>query len=412
MNEIKLKRRYRTIFVVFIAFFIVTSFFIIDSIILPSVVKDGNGNFISSINSLIMLFIKSYALIIAGIFLGIFFNKIGWFFVRDSKGSAILIKGYVYIVTILNIYVAFFSRSQKGAQRWINLGFITIQPSEFTKVSFIFLAFMYIILKNISKQNKKNIDLKISNFFNKTKKLDYNRNLMYIRLKLRYDRALKERLWIIFIYFMNLGLILYGKALSNTIILFLLFNLLLIFNESMELFYFIFHIVAIFFGVPLLFILGKFQHVVDRLQNPNSLQSVYAQSSYTLGGLLGLGPDRIMSKYFYLPELENDYVLATIGEMYGFIGVIFILLSLIAFAFFLYRLSLYKNDIMHKSILQGFFFIVLNQTILHWFITTGSISTGILLPFYGKGGSSSIVLAGLIVLTFESINSIKLKNEV
>lgn len=407
MNEIKLKKRYRTIFLVFIAFFIVTSFFIIDSIILPSVVKDSNGNFISSIISLIFLFAKSYFVIILGIIVGIVWSYMNWKFIADSKWSAILVKLYIYVVTAFNIWVAFFSSSTKGAKRWINFGIITIQPSELTKLSFIFLAFMYIILTNISRKNKKNIDTKINNYLSKLKGSDYNRFIMYIKLKLRYDIALKERIKIILIYFVNLGLILYGKALSNTITLFLLFNLLLIFNESMEWFYFVFHIIAVSIGVPLLFALGKFQHVVSRLENTNSLQSVYSQASYTLGGIFGLGPDRIISKYFYLPELENDYVLATIGEMYGFIGVIFILLSLIVFSLFLYRLSLYKNDIMHKVILQGFCFIVFNQTILHWFITTGSISTGILLPFYGKGGSFAQLLSGLIILTLESINSIK-----
>ena len=52
-------------------------------------------------------------------------------------------------------------------------------------------------------------------------------------------------------------------------------------------------------------------------------QSVYAFGS---GGLLGKGYANGIQKYSYLPEIHTDFIMATLGEEFGLVGIFSVLL--------------------------------------------------------------------------------------
>ena len=57
---------------------------------------------------------------------------------------------YIYIISILTLaYTKFFGVTKLGAKRWIDFGFIQIQPSEFVKI-FLIMIYSFWIVKRFN----------------------------------------------------------------------------------------------------------------------------------------------------------------------------------------------------------------------------------------------------------------------
>lgn len=119
------------------------------------------------------------------------------------------------------------------------------------------------------------------------------------------------------------------------------------------------------------------------------VQSMYA---FANGGFLGQGFNNSRQKLLYLPEMENDYVLAIIAEELGFVGVV---LLLAAFAFVIYRgirIALSVRDRFGTLVAFGITCALALQVIVNVGVVTCTIpSTGQSLPFISAGGSSLLV---------------------
>ena len=102
-----------------------------------------------------------------------------------------------------------------------------------------------------------------------------------------------------------------------------------------------------------------------------------------------------------VPEAHTDYIFAIIAEEFG---VILILLLMIIFLFFSYKVLhklLIVKDEFTKLVLVGLISLLLIQTFIHIGVNIRLIpTTGITLPFLSYGGSSiigSAIIAGLIL---------------
>ncbi len=118
------------------------------------------------------------------------------------------------------------------------------------------------------------------------------------------------------------------------------------------------------------------------------------------GGPLGLGWGASRQKFFYVPSAHTDGVFAILGEELGFIGLLAILAL---FAFFLYRgvrVTLASQDRFATLLGIGIVSWIAYQTLINIGGITRTIPlTGIPLPFLSYGGSALIsVLAGVGVL--------------
>ena len=107
------------------------------------------------------------------------------------------------------------------------------------------------------------------------------------------------------------------------------------------------------------------------------------------GGLKGLGFGNSISKNLYLPEPQNDFILAVIGEEFGYIG--FVVLMAI-YMFLLYRLimiALKAKDRLGFYLATGVAVMLGLQVIINVAVVTASMpATGITLPFISYGGTS------------------------
>lgn len=129
-----------------------------------------------------------------------------------------------------------------------------------------------------------------------------------------------------------------------------------------------------------------------------AVQSLLALGS---GGLFGVGLGKSIQKNLYLPEPQNDFILAVIGEELGFIGV---LILIVLYCLFLWRgihVAINAPDQFGLLLASGIVLMVAIQVILNIAVVTSSMpATGINLPFVSYGGNALIVFmfsAGVLI---------------
>lgn len=119
-------------------------------------------------------------------------------------------------------------------------------------------------------------------------------------------------------------------------------------------------------------------------------QSLFALGS---GGLFGLGLGNSKQKYLYLPEPQNDFIFAVVGEELGFIGCVFIILLFALLVWRGFAIALKARSVFGRLLVMGIVIQVGLQAILNILVVTDSMpNTGISLPFFSYGGSSLMML--------------------
>ena len=112
------------------------------------------------------------------------------------------------------------------------------------------------------------------------------------------------------------------------------------------------------------------------------------------GGLFGVGLGRGEQKYFFLPEPHTDFIFSIIGEELGFLGLLAILGI---FAMILYRglkIATYAPDRLGQLLAFGLTFELSLYVIIHAAVNVGLIpTTGVPLPFFSYGGMSLLFTA-------------------
>jgi len=131
----------------------------------------------------------------------------------------------------------------------------------------------------------------------------------------------------------------------------------------------------------------------------NRIQSIIAAGSGQLTGR-GLG-EGIQTQLAFLPERHTDFIFASIGEEFGFIGI-----SIITFIvfFILYRTVVIienSRNIVTRSFASGIFLTLFIQIIVHMGMNLGLLPiTGLPLPYVSAGGSSfvsSMIMLGMLL---------------
>lgn len=121
-------------------------------------------------------------------------------------------------------------------------------------------------------------------------------------------------------------------------------------------------------------------------------QQVQAELAFGHGGVAGAGFGQSVQKLFYLPEAQNDFIFAIMGEELGFVGVSLFLLLYLAFLWRGIVVSLRCSDPFGTLTGIG----IVGMFGIQAFINIGGVTrtipmTGITLPFISTGGSSLLV---------------------
>lgn len=116
------------------------------------------------------------------------------------------------------------------------------------------------------------------------------------------------------------------------------------------------------------------------------VQSLLALGS---GGLFGLGLGKSIQKNLYLPEPQNDFILAIIGEELGLIGLLILMVVYAALIWRGFHVALNAPDLYGFLLAGGITIMIGLQVVLNIAVVTSSMPpTGIALPFISYGGNA------------------------
>jgi len=136
--------------------------------------------------------------------------------------------------------------------------------------------------------------------------------------------------------------------------------------------------------------------------------------AYGRGEFSGLGLGNSIQKLEYLPEAHNDFVMAVVGEEFGFIGVSFILL--ISLVVVMKAMKLGRVAIAKEKFFEGFFAYSIGiwmafQTAVNIGATVGIVPTkGLTLPLISYGGSSMIIMTIAMVVLIRIDHELRLSS--
>lgn len=260
----------------------------------------------------------------------------------------------------LSVAVMLFGKEYNGSKRWLSLGPLSFQPSEFAKVAVIlFLA--WLINRNVRKMGKIHVML----------------GMLFSVLPI-------------------VGLV--GASNLSTAIIILGIAVVLIFTASPRYAQFIWMAVA---GTGFLGIfLALESYRLERLaiwRNPEkyekgyqTLQGLYAIGS---GGLFGQGLGNSVQKLGFLPEAQNDMIFSIVCEELGLVGAGTIVILFLILIWRLFVIASHASDLLGALIAAGAMAHMMIQVILNIAVVTNSIpNTGITLPFISYGGTSVVFL--------------------
>lgn len=288
---------------------------------------------------------------------------------------------FAAFVIIMLILVKVAGVTVNGAQRWINLGPLSLQPSEFAKPAVVML------LAGV--------------FYRNTDIFDGN------------------KMATAFIPILIMMALIYMQP-NLSMLLLLLFTSVAIFlcaGGSIQL---------ILFGgacfIPLLLLKGLRGYQSARITtwlhpeaDPlgagyNIIQSLVAFAS---GGLYGVGYGSSKQKLAWLPEAHTDFIFAVIGEEHGFIGCLLIVCLFWTILQRGFLIATKCQDMYGKLLALGLTFSICFQGFLNMWVASSFVpATGVPMPFISYGGSSIMVSLWMvgILLNISKDNVKRIRN--
>jgi cell division protein FtsW len=301
-------------------------------------------------------FVKQAVYVIGGLFVLWFASRIDY---RKFNNVHVAVVALIITAALLGLVLVAGSEVN-GAKRWLAVGSITFQPSEFAKLTGIIYASSIVCQK-----------------------------------KEVYSNFWKFTLYCILPMVVLCGLAAIEPSLSAAMAIG--FGMLCVyFFSGIKFRYFIPYILLIVAAVGLALILQPFR--LDRIRvfmgkggaDYQIRQSILAIGS---GGIFGKGLGNGRQKMLFLPELQNDFIFANIGEECGLVGCV---LLLILYGFIIYRgIRIAKASKTKFGYVYGCSIMALLgfQVIVNVAVATNIMPvTGMALPFISAGGTSMIIL--------------------
>lgn len=130
----------------------------------------------------------------------------------------------------------------------------------------------------------------------------------------------------------------------------------------------------------------------DKYSQTYSFQLVSAINAFIAGGMNGVGLGQSIQKQYYLPEAHTDFIFAIIGEELGIFasGTVVLLFAVLFFCGL--KISLKAKDIFGQLLAFGITIMITLQAAINIGVVTGCLPTkGLPLPFISFGGSSLIM---------------------
>jgi rod shape determining protein RodA len=309
---------------------------------------------------------------------------------------------------LLLVVVLFMGRKVSGARSWLDLGPFGFQPSEFAKIGTVLAMSAYLSRKNTDIESFKDILISLGIGFIPVMLIllepDMGTSIVFLGTILILIFWKGISLFGLFIVLSPgfvaiaaiFGFYYFLASLILVLIVLMLFRKDIFFSGSI----FALNLAAGFFTDYLYNALSphqqkRIQSFIDPNTDPlgagyNTIQAKVAIGS---GGLFGKGYlQGNQTQLQYIPEQWTDFIYCVIGEEFGFLGSIIVLvLFLYLFLRILKIASTTKDEFLSLTIIG-----ILSVYIIHYLINIGMVVgiipvIGIPLPFVSYGGSSLLV---------------------
>lgn len=133
---------------------------------------------------------------------------------------------------------------------------------------------------------------------------------------------------------------------------------------------------------------------LDPWRDPQNTGFHIIQSLYALGtgGLTGVGLGASSEKFFYLPEQYTDFIFSVLGEEWGLVGALLVVTLFVVLAYRAVRIALVAREPFGYLLAIGCTAMIVLQAFVNIGVVTSSWPvTGVPLPFVSFGGSSLVV---------------------
>lgn len=278
---------------------------------------------------------------------------------------------YIFVATLLltlAVFIPGLGMTHGGATRWLDLGFTTLQPSEFLKIGFI--IYVATLLSGLHRQIE------------------------------TWQFGVLPFLGVLGVT----GIVMLSLPDTDTFFVMALAGVAMFVTAGAKWK----HILTLgLVGVAMIAIIISMRpYILDRVMvfmNPDSdpLGSGYQiqQSLIAIGagGVFGQGYGQSIQKFEYLPEPIGDSIFAVYAEEFGFLGSLILILILAFFTFRGFKIATEASDLFGMLLVVGFMTLIVSQAFLNIAAMTGMFPlSGLPLPFISHGGTS--LLATLATL--------------
>ena len=273
---------------------------------------------------------------------------------------------FIFVAAVLlnlALFIPHLSLFYNGASRWIVIGPISFQPSEFLKIAFIIYFAAWLA-------------------HNKTKISDFKSGLLPFLIIMAVAGAIllsqRDTDTFAIIFATGLGmLVIAGCKLRHIGIAFLI-------------------IIAVVALVALFRPYAR-QRIMTYLDPSSDLQGAGYQLQQSLiaigsGGIFGRGYGQSIQKFGYLPEPVGDSIYAVAGEEFGFIGATALVILFILFTIKCLRIASKSPDTFSSLLVSGIAILVIVESFMNMASELGLIPlSGIPLLFVSHGGTALIL---------------------
>ena len=290
-----------------------------------------------------------------------------------------LVKAAVVFGFALQLSVPFIGITVNGNTNWISIAGFTLQPAEFLKVALIMYMAWFVS--------------------NREHELDDPRRVL---------------LPVLIVGGAALALVMLGRDLGTAIIIALIvFGTLVITGAPLK------PLIQVFVGVAIAGALAAFSSAsrmarINAWLNPDSASSdafnwQYEHGTWALaaGGVFGVGLGNSKMKWSWIPEVENDFIFAVIGEELGLIGALVVIGIFALLVSSLIGIMNRSDSSFGRVIVIGVIVWIVSQSAVNIAVVLGVLPVlGVPLPLISAGGSSLIATLGAIgiVLAIEKDN--------
>ena len=333
----------------------------------------------SSIDSLVAnrdayyIFSRQFLYALIGLALMLVIASLPVSFIRNRVGLVLMV-GFA-----LQLAVPFIGISVNGNTNWLSIAGFTLQPSEFLKLALIMYMGWFIS--------------------NREFEMDNPQRVLYPLLAVGGGAVL---------------LVMFGRDLGTAVIFsFIIFGTLLMAGAPGKILGRV-ALLAIGLAAAATATSASRMARITAWLNPGSASSdafnwQFEHGTWALasGGIFGVGLGNSKMKWSWIPEVENDFIFAVIGEELGLIGAMVVIGMFALLIASLIRVMLRAQTTFARVTTLGVVIWILSQSAVNIAVVLGVLPVlGVPLPLISAGGSSLIAtLAGIgLVLAFEKDN--------